>query len=233
MSVRGFTIPHARPYMILHTYIIIVSSIFINPTKPYRITAKRFFMSGMSSFIKDARELKSSLEYLDLPIIDDPSFSEENLHRISKQLKFAYAECYSFINVPGADKRHIFGLIDLSLSDFFTFDSFIKMRMALLEFLDKFIDYIITLEEFDMILSDAFAGGKSNSFWYNADDEIYFHIFKDYDDSISMMKIQDRRIEKSSPQEFIAHYRSAHVYPISDTFFYYRYTLNGITFKEH
>lgn len=233
MSVRGIATPHAQPYMILHTYIIIVSSIFINPTKPYRITAKRFFMPYRTSFIKDARELKNSLESLNLPIIDDCSFSGDDIKRVSQQLKFAYEKCYSFANVPGADRLHIFELLNLSLEDFFTFNSFIKMRMALLEFLDKFIDYITTLEEFEMILSDAFAGGKSNSFWYNADDEIYFHIFKDYDDSVSMMKIQDRRIEKSSPQEFIAHYRSAHVYPISDSLFYYRYTLNGITFKEH
>lgn len=232
MSVRGLTSPHAQPYMIFHLYIVIISSFFINPTKPYRITDKRFFMSDRFSFITDARELKNSLESLNLPNFGDSSFSEENLYRASQQLKFAYAECYSFARVPRADRLLIFDMLSISLTDFFALDSFIKMRMALLDFLDKFIDYITTLEDFDEILLDAFAGGESSSFWYNADEEICFHIFKVYDDSISMMKIHDGKIEKSSPQEFMKYHRSSRFYPISDTLFYYRYTLHGITYKE-
>ena len=232
MNVRGLSPPHAQPYMIFHTFTIITTSLFINPTKPYRITDKRHIMSDRTSFIKDARELKRSIESLNLPNFDDSYFSDENLLRVSQQLKFAYAKCYSFAHVPRADRLHIFALIDLSLADFFAFGSFIKMRMALLDFLNKYIDYITTLEEFDKILFDAFAGGKSNSFWYNADEEIYFHIFKDYDDSVSMMKIHDGKIEKSSPQEFMKYHRASLIYLISDTLFYYRYTLHGITYKE-
>lgn len=189
-------------------------------------------MSDRFSFIKDARELKNSLESLNLSIFDDSSFSEENFYKASQQLKFAYAKCYSFAHVPRADKLLIFDMLSISLTDFFALDSFIKMRMALLDFLDKFIDYITTLEDFDEILFDAFAGGESSSFWYNADEKICFHIFKVYDDSISMMKIHDGKIEKSSPQEFMKYHRSSNVYPISDTLFYYRYTLHGITYKE-
>lgn len=189
-------------------------------------------MSDRFSFIKDARELKNSLKSLNLSIFDDSSFSEENFCKVSQQLKFAYAKCYSFAKVPRADRLLIFDMLSISLTDFFALGSFIKMRMALLDFLDKFIDYITTLEDFDEILFDAFAGGESSSFWYNADEEICFHIFKVYDDSISMMKIHDGKIEKSSPQEFMKYHRSSSFYPISDTLFYYRYTLHEITYKK-
>ena len=232
MSVRGLTSPHAQPYIIFHTYTIIVTSIFINPTKPYRITDKRLFMSDRTSFIKDARELKSNLVSLNLSIFDDSSFSEENFYKASQQLKFAYAKCYSLAKVPRRDSLHIYDMLSMSLKDFFAFDSFRKMRMALLDFLDKFIDYVTTLEDFDEILFDAFAGGESSSFWYNADDEICFHIFKCYDDSISMMKIHDGKIEKSSPEEFMKYHRASSIYSISDTLFYYRYNLHGISYKE-
>lgn len=232
MSVRRLTPPHAQPYMIFHTYIIIVTSIFINPTKPYRITAKRFFMSDRFSFIKDARELKNSLESLNLSIFDDSSFSEENFYKVSQQLKFAYAKCYALAKVPRRDSLHIYDMLSLSLKDFFAFDSFRKMKLALVDFLNKFIEYITDLEEFDEILFDAFVGGECNSFWYDADEGIYFHIFKSYDDSISMMKIHDGKIEKSSPQEFMKYHRTSGIYSVSDTLFYYRYSLNGITYKE-
>lgn len=232
MSVRRLTPPHAQPYMIFHLYIVIVTSFFINPTKPYRITDKRHFMSDRTSFIKDARELKNNLVSLNLSIFDDSSFSEENFYKASQQLKFAYAKCYSLAKVPRRDSLHIYDMLSLSLKDFFAFDSFRKMRMALLDFLDKFIDYVTTLEDFDEILFEAFAGGNSSSFWYDADEEIYFHIFKVYDDSISMMKIYDGKIEKSSPQEFLKYHRTSSIYPISDTLFYYRFCLYGITYKE-
>ena len=232
MSVRGLPPPHAQPYMIFHPHIIIVSSLFINPAKPYRITDKRHFMSERTSFIKDARELKNSIESINLTILDESTFSEENLFKVSQQLKFAYSNCYSLARVPRADLLHIYDMLRLSLAEFFAFDSFLKMRMALLDFLNKYIDYITTLEEFDEILFDAFAGGECSSFWYNADEEICFHIFKAYDDSISMMKIHDGKIEKSSPQEFMKYHRAWSIYSISDTLFYYRYNLNGITYKE-
>ena len=232
MSVRGLPPPHAQPYMIFHTYTIIVTSIFINQTKPYRITDKRLFMSDRTSFIEKARELKNSLESLNLSAFDDSPISEEDFYKTSQQLKFAYAECYSLARVPRGDLLHIYDMLRLSLADFFAFDSFRKMRLALLDFVDKFIEYVATLEEFDEILFDAFAGHESSSFWYNADEEICFHIFKCYDDTISMMKIHDGKIEKSSPQEFMTYHRASSIYSISDTLFYYRYNLHGITFKE-
>lgn len=232
MSVRGLPPPHAQPYMIFHTYTIIVTSIFINPTKPYRITDKRLFMSDRTSFIEKARELKNSLESLNLSAFDDSPVSEEDFYKASQQLKFAYAECYSLARVPRGDLLHIYDMLRLSLADFFAFDSFRKMRLALLDFVDKFIEYVATLEEFDEILFDAFAGHESSSFWYNADEEIYFHIFKAYDDSISMIKIHDGKIEKSSPQEFMPYHRTMSTYPISDTLFYCKYSLHGISYKE-
>lgn len=232
MSVRGLAPPHAQPYKIFHPHIIIVTSIFINTTKPYRITAKRHFMSERTSFIKDAKELKNSIESINLTILNESTFSEENLNKVSQQLKFAYSNCYSLALVPRADLLHIYDILRLSLADFLAFDSFLKMRMALLDFLNKYIDYITTLEEFDEILFDAFAGGESSSFWYNADEEMCFHIFKAYDDSISMMKIHNGKIEKSSPQEFMKYYRALTFQAISDTLFYYRYNLHGITYKE-
>lgn len=232
MSVRGLPPPHAQPYMIFHTYIIIVTHFFINPIKPYRITDKRLFMSDRTSFIRDARELKGSLKILDLSTLDDSHISEDYFYKVSQQLKFAYEKCYSLTRVPRADLLHIYGMLDLSITDFFACGSFRKMRLALLDFVDKFIDYVTTLEEFDKILYDAFSGGESSSFWYNADEEICFHIFKCYDDSISMMKIHDGKIEKSSPQEFMAYHRTMSTYSISDTLFYYRYNLHGITYKE-
>lgn len=232
MSVRGLTSPHAQPYMIFHSHIYIITHFFINQTKPYRITDKRLFMSDRTSFIEKARELKNSIESLNLSTFDDSPVSEEDFYKASQQLKFAYAECYSLARVPRGDLLHIYDMLRLSLADFFAFDSFRKMRLALLGFLDKFIDYVTALEDFDEILFDAFAGGESSSFWYNADEEICFHIFKAYDDSISMMKIHDGKIEKSSPQEFMPYHRASRVYPISDTLFYYRYNLHGITYKE-
>lgn len=232
MSVRGLPPPHAQPYMIFHTFIIIVTQFFINPTKPYRITDKRLFMSDRTSFIKDARDLKSNLESLNISTFDDSPISEENLYHFSQQFKFAYAKCHSLARVPRADLLQIYDMLRISLADFLAFDSFRKMRLALLDFVDKYIDYVTTLEDFDEILFDAFAGGESSSFWYNADDEICFHIFKCYDDSISMIKIHDGKIEKSSPEEFMKYHRASSIYSISDTLFYYRYNLHGITYKE-
>lgn len=189
-------------------------------------------MSDRTSFIRDARELKSSLEVLNLSTLDNTPVSEDYFNSVSQQLNSAYAKCYSLTRVPRADFLYIYGILDLSIADSFALGSFHKMRLALLDFLNKFIDYVTTLEEFDEILFDAFAGGESSSFWYNADEEICFHIFKCYDDSISMMKIHDGKIEKSSPQEFMAYHRTTCIYSISDTIFYYRYNLHGITFKE-
>ena len=110
MSVRGLAPSHARPYMIFHTYIIIVNRIFINPTKPYRITDKRHFMSDRFVYIEYAKEYKKRLDSLDLSMLDDSAFSEAAFKHVTDELKFAYRKCYSLALTPRMDFVYVMNL---------------------------------------------------------------------------------------------------------------------------
>ena len=143
MSVRGLPPPHAQPYMIFHTYIIIVTHFFINPTKPYRITDKRLFMSDRFVYIEYAREYKKRLESLDLFLSDDSAFSEETSKHVMDELKFAYQKCYSLALTPRMDFVYMMNLVDLSKLDFANYMPFRKTALTMLDFFNKFIIHVI------------------------------------------------------------------------------------------
>lgn len=232
MSVRGLPPPHAQPYMIFHSYTIIVTSIFINPTKPYRITDKRLFMSDRFVYIEYAQEYKKRLESLDLFLSDDSAISEEASKHVMDELKFAYRKCYSLALTPRMDFVYMMNLVDLSKLEFANYMPFRKAALTMLDFLNKFIEYVQTLEDFDDIASNAISYENPNAFWYNADDDMYFHLRLDYDDRMALVRIYEGKIEKSSPQEFMKYARRGSLCPVSPSLFYYKFNLNGISWYD-
>ena len=232
MSVRGLSPPHAQPYVIFHTYIIIVTHFFINPTKPYRITDKRHFMSDRFVYIEYAQEYKKRLDSLDLSMLDDSAFSEAAFKHVTDELKFAYRKCYSLALTPRMDFVYVMNLVDLSKLDFAHDIPFRNAKLIMLDFFNKFIEYVQTLEDFDDIASNAISYENPNAFWYNADDDMYFHLRLDYDDRIALMRIYEGKIEKSSPQEFMKYVRRNSLCPVSPSLFYYKFNLCGITWYD-
>lgn len=232
MSVRGLSPPHAQPYMIFHPHIIKVTSIFINPTKPYRITDKRLFMSDRFVYIEYAQEYKKRLESLDLSLLDDLAFSEATFKHIVDELKFAYRKCYSLALTPRMDFIHVMNLVDLSKIDFVHDMPFRNAKLTMLDFFNKFIEYVQTLEDFDDIASNAVSYENPNAFWYNADDDMYFHLRLDYDDRMALMRIYEGKIEKLSPQEFMKYAKRGSLCPVSPSLFYYKFNLCGITWYD-
>ena len=232
MSVRGLPPPHARPYMIFHTYIIIVTHFFINHTKPYRITDKRLFMSDRFVYIEYAQEYKKRLESLDLSMLDDSAFSEGAFKHVADELKFAYRKCHSLALTPRMDFVYVMNLVDLSKLDFAHDIPFRNAKLIMLDFFNKFIEYVQTLEDFDDIASNAVSYDNPNAFWYNADDDMYFHLRLEYDDRMALMRICEGKIEKSSPQEFMKYARRGSLCPVSPSLFYYKFNLCGITWYD-
>ena len=102
----------------------------------------------------------------------------------------------------------------------------------MLDFFNKFIEYVQTLEDFDDIASNAISYENPNAFWYNADDDMYFHLRLDYDDRMALMRIYEGKIEKSSPQEFMKYMRRSSLCPVSPSLFYYKFNLCGITWYD-
>lgn len=232
MSVRWLAPPHAQPYMIFHPQIIIVTSILINPTKPYRITDKRIFMSDRFVYIEYAKEYKERLESLDLSLLDDSAFSEESFRHVMDELKFAYRKCYSLVLAPRIDYIYAMNLVDLSKLDSVHDMPFRNAKLTMLDFFNKFIEYAQTLEDFDDIASNAVSYENPNAFWYNSDDDMYFHLRLDYDDRMALMRIYEGKIEKSSPQEFMKYVKRGSLCPVSPSLFYYKFNLNGITWYD-
>lgn len=232
MSVRGLSPPHAQPYVVFHSYIYIVIHFFINPTKPYRITDKRLFMSDRFVYIEYAKEYKERLESLDLSLLDDSAFSEEAFKHVMDELKFAYRKCYSLALTPRMDFLHVMNLVGLGKLDFDHNLPFRNAKLTMLNFFDKFIEYVQTLEDFDDIASDAVSYDNQNAFWYNADDDMYFHLRLDYDDRMALMRIYEGKIEKSSPQEFMKYAKRGSLCPVSPSLFYYKFNLYGITWYD-
>lgn len=232
MSVRGLSPPHAQPYMIFHTHIIIVTSIYINPNKPYRITAKRLFMSDRYVYIEYAQEYRKRLESLDLSVLDDLAFSEATFKLVMDELKFAYRKCYSLVLAPRIDYIYAMNLVDLSKLDSVHDMPFRNAKLTMLDFFNKFIEYAQTLEDFDDIASNAVSYENPNAFWYNADDDMYFHLRLDYDYRMALMRIYEGKIEKSSPQEFMKYAKRGSLCPVSPSLFYYKFNLNGITWYD-
>lgn len=189
-------------------------------------------MSNRFIYIKDAKEYKKRLESLDLSTLDDLSFSEESFKFALDELKFAYQKCNLLALTPRIDSMYVMKLVDLSKLDFDHDTPFRSAKLTMLDFFDKFIEYVQTLEDFDDIACDAVSYENPNAFWYNADDDMYFHLRLDYDDRLALMKIYEGKIEKSSPQEFMKYVRRSSLCPVSPSLFYYKFNLYGITWYD-
>ena len=189
-------------------------------------------MSDRFVYIEYAQEYKKRLESLDLSMLDDSAFSEAAFKHITDELKFAYRKCYSLALTPRMDFVYMMNLVDLSKLDFAHDIPFRNAKLTMLDFFNKFIEYVQTLEDFDDIASNAISYDNPNAFWYNADDDMYFHLRLDYDDRMALMRIYEGKIEKSSPQEFMKYVRRSSLCPVSPSLFYYKFNLNGITWYD-
>ena len=123
-------------------------------------------------------------------------------------------------------------LVDLSKLDFAQGMPFRNAKLTMMDFFNKFIEYVQTLEDFDDIASNAVSYDNPNAFWYNADDDMYFHLRLDYDDRIALMRIYEGKIEKTSPQEFMKYARRGSLCPVSPSLFYYKFNLCGINWYD-
>ena len=186
-------------------------------------------MSDRFVYIEYAQEYKKRLESLDLSVLDDSAFSEATFKLVSDELKFAYRKCYSLFLAPRIDYIYTMNLVDWSKLNSVHDMPFRNAKLTMLDFFGKFIEYVQTLEDFDDIASNAVSYENPNAFWYNADDDMYFHLRLDYDDRMSLMRIYEGKIEKSSPQEFIKYAKRGSLCPVSPSLFYYKFNLNGIT----
>lgn len=189
-------------------------------------------MSDRFVYIEYAQEYKKRLESLDLSFLDDLDFSEAAFKHIMDELKFAYRKCYSLVLAPRIDYICAMNLVDLSKLDSVHDMPFRNAKLTMLDFFNKFIEYAQTLEDFDDIASNAVSYENPNAFWYNADDDMYFHLRLDYDDRMALMKIYEGKIEKSSPLEFIRYAKKGSLCPVSPSLFYYKFNLNGITWYD-
>lgn len=186
-------------------------------------------MSDRFVYIEYAQEYKKRLESLDLSVLDDSAFSEATFKLVADELKFAYRKCYSLFLAPRIDYIYTMNLVDLSKLNSVHYIPFRNAKLTMLDFFNKFIEYVQTLEDFDDIASNAVSYENPNAFWYNADDDMYFHLRLDYDDRMSLMRIYEGKIEKSSPQEFMKYAKRGSLCPVSPSLFYYKFNLNGIT----
>lgn len=189
-------------------------------------------MSDRFVYIEYAKEYKERLESLDVSLSDDLTFSETTFRHVMDELKFAYRKCYSLALTPRMDFIYVMNLVDLSKLDFGHNISLRVAKLTMLDFFNKFIEYTQTLEDFDDIASDAVSYENPNAFWYNADDDMYFHLRLDYDDRMALMRIYEGKIEKSSPQEFMKYAKRGSLCPVSPSLFYYKFNLNGITWYD-
>lgn len=189
-------------------------------------------MSDRFVYIKDAKDYKKRLESLDLSILDDLSFSEESFKFALDELKFAYQKCHLLALAPRIDSMYAIKLVDLNKLDFDHDTPFRSAKLTMLDFFNKFIEYAQTLEDFDDIASNAVSYDNPNAFWYNADDDMYFHLRLDYDDRMALMRIYEGKIDKSSPQEFMKYAKRGSLCPVSPSLFYYKFNLNGITWYD-
>ena len=189
-------------------------------------------MSDRYVYIKYAQEYRKRLESLDLSVLDDLAFSEATFKLVMDELKFAYRKCYSIVLAPRIDYIYAMNLVDLSKLDSVQDMPFRNAKLTMLDFFNKFIEYAQTLEDFDDIASDAISYENPNAFWYNADDDMYFHLRLDYDNRMALMRICKGEIKKSSPQEFMKYAKRGSLCPVSPSLFYYKFNLNGITWYD-
>ena len=189
-------------------------------------------MSDRYDYIKYAKEYRKRLESLDLSVLDDLDFSEAAFKLVMDELKFAYRKCCSLVLAPRIDYIYAMNLVDLSKLDSVHDIPFRNAKLTLLDFFNKFIEYVQTLEDFDDIASNAVSYENPNAFWYNADDDMYFHLRLDYDDRMALMRIYEGKIKKSSPQEFMKYAKRGSLCPVSPSLFYFKFNLNGITWYD-